>query len=829
MYHSRCRSACKMRAALALLLMCMLLCPLTAALAVIRKVEPGELPKLDADEALLLIGVDTDVDLGAVRVIRDGANLDMRSMRALDQGRNAQLFAVPVGRYRWSSVSLRESGLRYELRNDEEFTFEVNAWRINYPGDMVYRSVSWWSGVLHVSNRGLLAMDWMQTQHPTLFRNYAFEYTGHYPDPFPALYREIIAGGKRLEDQTTPVPAPGTLPIPVAELWRPSQLSIVELNPAGDLLAQVVTFKRDNKWFWGVDLIDLKSDRSVRLYDSPKKISRLDWVDGRSLIMSIGGDYERDMLIVANISDAPEGRKYETVIVPRTGFLVKVLRDQPGHILLQSLSSSGKILVHRVDVRSQAVLKKFNFPASARLNRGVDNDLLWYADAQGRLRMVIALDKNNDRILMHGQDGKFKQVLKFRDDNNFRPVALSGDGNLIYGTAEKDREQRDLVEFDPVSGTITRTLFTKPGVDVEAPLIDEAGTLIGASYYRDGLLVSDYFEKTDAAIAKRLRAAFPDQAVGILQRDATAQHFVVAVGGSAQPTDIYMFDRLAARASLVSQTMPWLAERKFAPSHTIRANSKDGLQIEAYLTLPAAGAGKRPLVVFPHGGPIGIRDSRFFDPEVQYLASLGYAVLQVNFRGSEGFGTSFRKAGERNYGTAIEDDIDIALASALAEYPLDEKRMCAMGASYGGYSAMVSAIRWPGRFRCVISMSGVSDRALFFTASDAARTKEGRKVLEERIGNPKTDMDTMRTYSPLYRYRELNLPVMLVHGGEDLRVDYEHTRRLVRMLNLAGRPPVLIELKDEGHSIDSSDSRERVWEGVAGFLRTHLGDPLKTK
>jgi dipeptidyl aminopeptidase/acylaminoacyl peptidase len=366
-------------------------------------------------------------------------------------------------------------------------------------------------------------------------------------------------------------------------------------------------------------------------------------------------------------------------------------------------------------------------------------------------------------------------------------------------------------------------------VDVEAPLIDEVGTLIGASYYRDGLLVSDYFEKTDAAIAKRLRAAFPDQSVGILQRDATAQHFVVAVGGSAQPTNIYVFDRLAARASLVSQTMPWLAERMFAPSHTIRANSKDGLQIEAYLTLPIAGAGKRPLVVFPHGGPIGIRDSRFFDPEVQYLASLGYAVLQVNFRGSEGFGTAFRKAGERNYGTAIEDDIDMALASALAEYPLDEKRMCAMGASYGGYSAMVSAIRWPGRFRCVISMSGVSDRALFFTASDAARTKEGRKLLEERIGNPKTDMDTMRTYSPLYRYRELNLPVMLVHGAEDLRVDYEHTRRLVRMLNLAGRPPVLMELKDEGHSIESNDSRKRVWEGVAGFLRTHLGDPLKTK
>ncbi len=799
--------------------------------AIMRRIEPGEMPKLDADEALLVIGVDTDVDITSVRVARNGVNFDTSSLRALDKGRNAQLFAVPVGSYRWSSIRLRRGNLRFNVRRDENYTFEVRPGRINYPGDMVYRGANVWWGKLHFANRGLRAMDWMQAQHPAIFREYAFEYTGHYPDPFPAFYREAAAGGEQAGDRTAPTPPRGELPIAIEQLWRPGQLQMIELSPAGDLVAEVVTFERDKKWRWAIDLIDLKTEKIVRLYESPKKISRLDWAGGRSLVMSIGNDYEPDALIAANMTDTADGRTYETVVVPRIGLMLQVLRDQPGHILFESVSSSGMLQVHRLDIRNQAALKKFDFPAGARLNKGLKNDLHWYADGRGRLRMAIALDKDGDRVLMHGVDGTFKQVMSFSEDNDFRPVALSADGDLIYGTTDKDRDQRDLVEFDPATAKITRTLFAMPGVDVEYPLFDDTGTLIGASYYRDGLLVSDYFEKNDANIAKRLRSAFPEKSVSILQRDAASRHFLIAVGGSDQPTNVYVFDRAASRAQLVSETMPWLAERTFAPSHALRAKSRDGLEIEAYLTLPVVGKdmARPPLVVFPHGGPIGVRDSRFFDPEVQFLASLGYAVLQVNFRGSEGFGTAFRKAGERSYGSAIEDDIDAALTAALAQYPLDATRMCAMGASYGGYSAMVSAIRWPGRFRCAISISGVSDRALFFTASDAGRSKEGRELLEQRIGNPKTEMDEMREYSPLYRYKELDLPVMLVHGGEDLRVDYEHTRRMLRMLNLAGRPPVLVELADEGHSIRGDDSRKLVWDGVAGFLRAHLGDPLATK
>lgn len=148
-----------------------------------------------------------------------------------------------------------------------------------------------------------------------------------------------------------------------------------------------------------------------------------------------------------------------------------------------------------------------------------------------------------------------------------------------------------------------------------------------------------------------------------------------------------------------------------------------------------------------------------------------------------------------------------------------------LGASYGGYSALYSTIRWPDRFRCAVSISGVTDRILFFTASDGARTAKGRADMERVLGNPRTELDAMVQTSPLYQYAHLGAPVMLAHGEEDERVDFEHTRRLVRMLDLAGRPPVLMTFPKEGHGFSDPDDLEKLWTGVAGFLHEHLDSP----
>ena len=805
-------------------LLCLaLLLASTALLAGVRKVDPGESIELEPDEGLLVIGVDTPIDLKYLRVKRNGAWFDAGSLRSMKAGLTSQLYVVPEGKYRWDEVSV--GYFRFVMGDDEEYAFDVKPGVINYPGHLVFRPRGDFHALLHVTNRGLLSLDWLQQQHPTLIAEHELAYAGHYPDPFPAAYRAARTGASKPEDVTRDPPAAGKLPISIADLWRDSRIADIDLNAAGDLLALVINERVGEQLTSSVQMVDLIGLTSQHVLSAPEPIRRIDWSGDRALVVSVDATARQDAVFVLRASEArpSASRRYERLNVPRLGLLVDALPEDPDHILFSTTDSRNDRRVHRLDIRTQKGLDDFRFQLKSAIDGGIDNDLAWFADGRGRLRAALAIE-DDAVVLMHGQDGAFRKVLDADAIDGFTPMALSADGDMLYGWTDKDRAQRDLVEFDPAKGSIGKTLFSRAGHDVQGVLFDSRRNLIGASYFEGGQVVSHYFDEDDTRHYLSLRQAFPDKSIAVLDRDADAKNFVLLVGGSDEPGSIYHYDAVAKRASLIEQTRPWLSGKRLGRARIVKAKSKDGFAIEAYLTLPPGEpSAKLPLVVFPHGGPIGIRDSRYFDPEVQFLVSLGYAVLQVNFRGSEGFGTAFREAGRRSYGTLIEDDIDVALSAALAEYPLDPDRMCVIGASYGGYSALVSAIRWPERFRCVVSMSGISDQLLFFTASDSGRSAEGRKALEQAIGDPRRDLDAMRRNSPLYRIDALDAPVMLVHGTEDLRVDQEHSRRLVRMLNLAGRPPTAIVLEGEGHGIEDKKNMKRVWEGVAGFLRAHLG------
>lgn len=806
----------------ALLLLACLACG--PAGAVIREVRAGEDVSVPTGSGLLLLAVDSDQPLPAVRIKRNEAMFGAESLRSLPKGTTMRLYVLPAGSYRWDRM--RDKETHYSFENDDgDYSFEVAAGVVNYPGHLVARVITDKRVLAHVANRGLIAMDWLRQHHPGASTQYAFTYQGYYPDPFPAFYREHGAPGRHANEKRPLLPAAGKLPLPVDLLWRPVELQLVGINPAGDTVATVDRVKEGDTWHWIVTLTDLATGQADPILNSLVEISRLDWTGNHTLVISCEQKGKMDGIFVLQMRGESPQRAHEMLTVPLRGKLVDVLPGDPDHILFSSLYSDGVesgLQVHKLDISSQRAINRAKFGRLSALDRTVEEGRTWYSDASGALRAAVAY-REDDNVLLHGTPGAFRDVMVLDDEHSFAPVALSADGNLIYGTSEKDRPQRDLVELDPATGKILRTLWSRPGVDVQSALFDDAHNLIGATYYEDGLLVSDYLDEGAKARQEMLQRAFPGKTVRVVDRDAGSKQFLLVVGGNATPSEIYHFDSVALRASLMFLRQPWLEGTKFLESQVVRTTSRDGLPIEAYLTLPAAPAQPPPLVVLAHGGPIGVRDTRYFDPEVQFLASLGYAVLQVNFRGSEGYGRQFREAGKRNYGSLIEDDIDSALTAALAQHPIDRKRMCAMGSSYGGYSALVSAIRWPDRFRCVVSIAGVSDRVLFFTASDAGRYKAGRKALEDAIGNPVEDAETMRTFSPLYRYRELgDTPILLVHGTEDFRVDYEHSRRLDRMLSEAGRAPDLLTLEGESHDMDGESSQKQLWEAVAGFLRLHL-------
>lgn len=791
----------------------------------VDRLDPGDLPKLKEDEGLLVVSVDTSAALGSVKFLRVGTFFGGDVLSHVPAGRTIQLYVVPAGRYQWVKVNLVDA-FRWSsiltLSDDPEYTFDVKAGQITYAGELVLRPMGLFKSRVRVANRSLPVIDWLQEKFPELYKRYSFVYSGHYSDPFPEFYR------KERADATDPPadldairkpPEAGELALPPKLLWAPSRIDTAALSPDGSLIAEVV---RESDGTYWLQLIDVGAGTSQGLVKSTLGIGGVQWKDDRTLLAdspTLEGDQLHAFILGDRSGDA---RRVEHFEGPTGGRIVDLLPETPGQILYEARIRQGTLVVHQIDVGSRKGMQAFSkMLAAGRLNKGVDDDLAWYADGRGTLRAAVA-KKDGARVLLHGSYGKFREVLRLADDDGLSPLKLSYDGDVIYALSDQDRAQRDLVVYDPAQQKVTRTIYTKPGVDVVTALFDDRRQPIGVRYYEGGRLVSEYFDARDRNIEAMLKNAFPRRSVAIVDRNRTADRMLLWVDGSDQPAKLYYFDATRREAQLIDEAMPGLQKKAFVPTQLLKLRNADGTPIEAFVTIPE-GSGKRPLVVMPHGGPIGVADVLHFDRSVQFLASLGYAVLQVNFRGSDGYGRLFREAGRHQYGRGIEDDIDAAMRAALERFPLDSERMCVLGASYGGYSALYSTIRWPGRFRCAISIAGVSDRALFFTASDGGATRQGREALERWVGDPRTELDSMIATSPLYQYRQLTVPVMLVHGREDARVDFEHTRRLVRMLNLARRPPVALSFADEGHSIEYTKNLEAEWAGIAGFLAQYLG------
>ncbi|RDY68313.1 S9 family peptidase [Lysobacter soli] len=807
--------------------MAMLLCVFASMVpmdaAAMRRIDPGEDPKLAPDEGLVVLSVDANAPVSSIHVKRaDGGTAEV--LNYIGPGRDSRLYATRAGDYRWAQVNLTAWWYRSRFELDEaEFRFTVAPGKITYPGDLVLRLDSMTSARMHVANRSLPIIDWLEKDHGALYPRLSFGYAGQYPDPFPEFYRAARTGrvepAEKLNEGHEP-PKPGALALTAEVMWKPNRVADFALNGPGDLLAEAV---RDDKGTWGLDLVDLKLGRSQRVLTTKNEFDSLRWKDARTLITSNGSAGTSYHVFDVGPSDGTT-RPVRHRPINGSGRVVDLLPDEPGVILFEGFDSRGELVVHRIELEGDKAITSFQSAKSRdRLNRGATHDIAWYADGRGRLR-AATLWRDETYVLVHGMDGVFHDVMEYRAEPVFTPVSLSWDGDMMYGYSEEGRAQRDLVAFDPTTRKITRTVFSKPGVDIAGAVFNDRREPVAARYYQSGRLVTEYFDDAGKQLDRTLQAAFPGRTVAVVDRSSDNRQLVLWVDGTDRSPQLYHLDVAAKRASLLEEVAPWLADRTFAPVHVLNVKAADGLAVDAFLTLPPGG-GKRPLVVFPHGGPIGISDTLHFNRDVQFLASQGYAVLQVNFRGSDGYGKQFREAGHRNYGRAIEDDIDAALRAALASYPLDESRMCVLGASYGGYSALVSALRWPGRFRCAVSMSGVSDRVLRFTASDAGSSAEGRAQLEKIMGDPRKDMAEMQATSPLYHVKELTLPLMLVHGREDNRVDFEHTRRLVRMLNLEGRPPVVLAFPGMGHSFEDPMAQDIAWTGIAGFLQQYLGAP----
>jgi dipeptidyl aminopeptidase/acylaminoacyl peptidase len=332
-----------------------------------------------------------------------------------------------------------------------------------------------------------------------------------------------------------------------------------------------------------------------------------------------------------------------------------------------------------------------------------------------------------------------------------------------------------------------------------------------------------YFDEAnpDAQLHKLLSQQFPGSWVSFDSFSQDGNLLLFGVASDRDPGSYYLYDKRTGKADLLFSSMEQIDPEQMAERRPISFATRDGHTLHGYLTMPRHAAGARlPMVLLPHGGPHDVADEWFFDPDAQFLASRGYAVLQVNFRGSNGRGLSFRHAGYRQWGGKIQDDLVDGVRWAIGQGEVDAKRIYVYGASFGGYSALMLAACEPGMFRCAVGYAGVYDLNQMASTGEAKASKRLRATLARTIGTDKAELDR---YSPAMQAERITIPVLLVHGGKDKRAPLAQAEAMRAALVKAGHPPEWLVAPNEGHGFYDTRNVTEFYQRLEAFLARHLG------
>ena len=408
-------------------------------------------------------------------------------------------------------------------------------------------------------------------------------------------------------------------------------------------------------------------------------------------------------------------------------------------------------------------------------------------------------------------------------DGRHLPQGFDSENKRVYFQISEEGEPARLYAVD--AETEERQLLSgNDNVEAMGYLYSSDGRELLAVNYLDGLPVTDFVNKEHEEVRTYagLINAFPEHAVRFDGISRDGRLVLVRTYSDVDPGAYYLFDRQTGKARFLLAAMEWIKPEQMSPMTPFSFVARDGTRVHGYITVPRGSSGKNlPLVLHPHGGPHGPRDQWGFNPEVQFLASRGYAVLQVNFRGSGGYGNAFERKGYRNWGTAMIDDMTDAVEWAIGQGIADRERVCTYGASYGGYAALQSVVREPDRYKCAIGYVGVYSLPLMTKDGDIPRSESGRNYLQRVLPESAAEQQAQ---SAVFNVDRIRVPVMLVHGERDERVPMSQYRALKSALVAAGRPPeVEVLAEKEGHGFQDLANNVRLYTAMEAFLAKHIG------
>lgn len=444
----------------------------------------------------------------------------------------------------------------------------------------------------------------------------------------------------------------------------------------------------------------------------------------------------------------------------------------------------------------------------------------------GVARVAAGEDTHMHAAAFYSADGRtWKPMPDSVVGKSFDPLAISRDGKHLYALSSLDGGPNQLVECD-LDGGNRKVLASDSFSSVTDVMWNpETNTPIAAVFAGGGRPKIQYIsDGIYAQIMQALAKAQPDAFVSMDGASADGNTLLIGVASDRNPGVLALFDKAHMHARPLYQVLPWIKPDQMPHRMPIRFRNRSGTELAGFLTLPLGESKNLPLILIPHGGPIGPADDWLYAGNLDahwaaLLANRGYATLQINYRGSGERGENFQRSGYKQFATGIQNDLVDGVKWAIAQGYADPNRICVFGASFGGYSSLMQPIRAPGLYKCTIDYAGTFDFRIRYDYSDTRRYAGGLQYFKEAIG----DREQAYASSPASMMDKFNVPVLIAHGKDDPRVPYQNATDLRSYLDKAGKPYEWLAEPKELHGFASEKHNEDLWNMILPFLAKYIG------
>jgi len=608
--------------------------------------------------------------------------------------------------------------------------------------------------------------------------------------------------------------------VAVEDFFKNSDKTGWQISPDGEF----ISYRSSHKGHMNVFVRKISDTvGSPVTFDSVRNISQYQWKGSRILyLQDVGGD-ENFQLFSVSIDG-----KDQKALTPFPKVRTQILND------LRYVPGKEKEVMIQMNKRDP----RFFDPYSINIETGEMKELYkndknfdsWYTDHNGIIRLASKTDGVNITLFHRATEADpFDSLLTTSYKEAFTPNFFTFDNKNIYVTSNIGRDKTAVVEYDLAAKKEVREIYKNDEYDVDGLSYSPKRKVLEAAFYTSWKGEQHFIDKEAEADYNKMKEKFKGYEISIYGNNNDEDKFIVWTGNDKMPAKFYFYDKKTGETKYLATSRPWLKEEDMATMKPIEYKSRDGLTIHGYLTLPkGVDAKDLPVIVNPHGGPWA-RDQWGFNNEVQFLANRGYAVLQMNFRGSTGYGKDFWLKGSREWGRKMQDDITDGVNWLIKEGIADKKRVAIYGGSYGGYATLAGVTFTPDVYACAVDYVGVSNMFTFMNTIPPY-WEPFKKQMYELVGDPAKDSAMLAEVSPALHVGNIKAPLFIAQGANDPRVNKAESDQVVDALKKRGVEVEYMVKNDEGHGFANENNRIDFYKAMEKFFDKHLsGKPAEPK